>query len=430
MPWTATTAHEHKKGMTDHQAEVWAKVANAALAKCQSDGGQNCDVSAIRQADAAVNNMDSADDGFRFDAGEVIGTGKIDPDTGFLHVEAKVTRTGVLTYRFPDGSVRRELRSPREVFDADSLASLKLRPTTNDHPYKEPRMLVTSENAKRLQTGHLGESIAHDGRWVTAPIVVTDGVTIEAIRKGRRQLSCGYRRNIIWNPGVFEGQAYDCEQVMIRYNHVAHVDSARVGAEASISLDAKDAWEEISTEDSRMVKVVLDGIQYDAAPEVQRALEKAQGEVTRLTTESKTAIDAANAKVDTLQAAVDSSKTEIANLKAQNSDEAIQKRIRERSSLEMNAKRFLASDVKLDSISDAEIRKTVIKTVNKDVVLDGKSDAYIDAAFDYILQLNPTKTEKTATTAVDSTVVTGSAADSRKKMIEGQRDAWKTKTAA
>lgn len=423
MPWTAETAQEHKKGMTPHQAEVWVKVANAALEKCKKDGGSDCDASAIRQANAAVNNMDSAD-GISHDAGAIVGAGRIDPDTGFLHVDARVTRTGVLTYRFPDGTVQKQLRAPREVFDADSLASLKLRPTTNDHPYNEPRMLITSENAKRLQVGHVGESVSHDGRWVTVPLVVTDGVTIEAIKRGRRQLSCGYQRALVHTPGVFEGESYDCEQVLIRYNHVAHVDSARVGAEASISLDSKDAWEDIPTEDDRMIKVSLDGIQYDAAPEVVRALEKAQNDLSETKKSAKTALDAATAKSDATQAQLDSATAEITKLKSAVSDEAIQKRVRERSSLEINARRFLAKDVQLDGLTDSEIKKQVIKAVNKDTSLDGKSDAYVDAAYDYVIQVNPESKKEDKTTTVDSSKVNNSS-DARKKMADEQRDAWK-----
>lgn len=54
MPWTAKDADSHKKGLSPKQQRQWAAVANAALEKCEKDGGSDCDASAIRQANAAV----------------------------------------------------------------------------------------------------------------------------------------------------------------------------------------------------------------------------------------------------------------------------------------------------------------------------------------------------------------------------------------
>lgn len=54
MPWTAADAKDHVKGLSSKQATQWAAVANAALKSCQDDGKDDCDASAIRQANAAV----------------------------------------------------------------------------------------------------------------------------------------------------------------------------------------------------------------------------------------------------------------------------------------------------------------------------------------------------------------------------------------
>lgn len=49
MPWTAADARRHNKAATDpKKAEVWAKVANAALGRTHSES------QAIREANAAV----------------------------------------------------------------------------------------------------------------------------------------------------------------------------------------------------------------------------------------------------------------------------------------------------------------------------------------------------------------------------------------
>ena len=42
---------------------------------------------------------------------------------GFFYDEPILTRTGIFDYKNPDGSIRRELRLPEQVFDPDSLSS-------------------------------------------------------------------------------------------------------------------------------------------------------------------------------------------------------------------------------------------------------------------------------------------------------------------
>ena len=49
---------------------------------------------------------------------------------GFLIARAPLTSVGVFTYRNADGTPRRELRLPEEVFSEESLATLKLKPLT------------------------------------------------------------------------------------------------------------------------------------------------------------------------------------------------------------------------------------------------------------------------------------------------------------
>lgn len=67
----------------------------------------------------------------RFDVGELRASVNED---GYLEDVPVVGRIGIQLYRNPDGSVRRELRPPEEVFNADSLASFKGKPITIGHP--------------------------------------------------------------------------------------------------------------------------------------------------------------------------------------------------------------------------------------------------------------------------------------------------------
>ena len=54
MPWTIGDVNRHKQGLTDTQKRQWVRIANNALRKCQANSGNNCDASAIRQANGAV----------------------------------------------------------------------------------------------------------------------------------------------------------------------------------------------------------------------------------------------------------------------------------------------------------------------------------------------------------------------------------------
>lgn len=52
MPWKAADSLKYAKGLTPAQQKTWAKVANASLAKCEADGGTDCEATAIKQATA------------------------------------------------------------------------------------------------------------------------------------------------------------------------------------------------------------------------------------------------------------------------------------------------------------------------------------------------------------------------------------------
>mgnify|MGYP006280679595 CR=1 FL=1 len=56
MPWTVGDVDRFKQGLSDAQKRRWVRIANSALRKCQSEGGQNCEARAIRQANGTVGN--------------------------------------------------------------------------------------------------------------------------------------------------------------------------------------------------------------------------------------------------------------------------------------------------------------------------------------------------------------------------------------
>jgi hypothetical protein len=173
---------------------------------------------------------------------------------GFLVGRAIVTSIGVFTYRNKDGGTSRELRLPEEVFDSGSLASMKLKPVTNDHPAER----VTPANTQELAVGSLGSLVTTttqertwdgytpqekltDGLHVAIDMTINQEAAIEDALNGKRSLSMGYECELekADEGATWLGMAYDSIQRNIRYNHCAIVDVARAGDAAKIQLDSK-----------------------------------------------------------------------------------------------------------------------------------------------------------------------------------------------
>lgn len=312
---------------------------------------------------------------------------------GYLRGEAVVTRTGVFTYRNNDGSVRRELRHPADVFHADSLASLKMIPLTVDHPTQG---LVTAENSESLSVGMTGENSRVDNSEIIAPFTVTHKRGIAAVKAGKKELSLGYSLDLVREDGVYNGEAYTHRQTNIKYNHLAIVDNARAGRTARINMDgfavqdSQTANEDVTMTEKTLAKVNLDGLVYEASPEVARALEKAQADLAKVRTDSENEKAELQRNADKLQARVDEMQADVEKHKALNTDEAIGARVTAKLALIEKAKRIINKDSgDLTRLSDRSVMVEAIQHRHPDIKLDGKSDDYIQARFDSIVDSLP-----------------------------------------
>lgn len=297
-------------------------------------------------------------------------------DEGYIIDSPNVARTGILTYTNADGSIRRELRLAEDVFHADSLNSFIGKPITVDHP----KGLVTPKDIKQYQIGTMLSAGRKDGENVKADIVIHQP---DAIGE-RRQLSLGYNVDLDETPGEWEGQKYDAIQRNIKVNHLSVVKNARAGAQARLNMDS-DEEPLINSELVQMPKIRLDnGLEYEAAPEVVVALEKLRTDAAAAATQLDTATkqvqtltgerDALKVRVDAFPAELETAKTAaIATAKTQ---------LATRSTLEAHATKF-----KVDSKdkTDVEIKHAVIKSLNKDFDPTGKSEEYVNAAFDMLV---------------------------------------------
>lgn len=357
---------------------------------------------------------------------------------GFLRGRAIVTSIGVFTYKRADGTVQRELRLPEEVFAENTLNSMKLKPVTLNHPSE----LVTSDNAKSLQVGSLGDNPSwtkewHDRNWqevtdginCAVDMIITRKDAIEAVLNGKQALSMGYTCDLdMAEPGAtWCGIEYDFIQRNIRYNHCAIVDSARAGDNARIELraDSEDAvLEDIVLLKNKkndggndmLKKINLDGIDYEAEETVIRALnsEKARADkaekAEKDACEEKKAMDkkvsdledknkelekrisALEAERDTAKEKADSAEKELETVKKTALDsKTIDAAVNAKLELLRNAEKAKV-EVKAD-MSDMDIKKAIITSAFPNAKFDGKDDVYIQARYDATVEMLEAKAD-------------------------------------
>lgn len=153
---------------------------------------------------------------------------------GYLIDHPVVTSVGIFEYMNPDGSIRRELRLPENVFDPASLASYKGKPVILTHDAG----VVDKNNVDQEHIGTILSDGYQDGNDVRCEIVIHSTDSMK--KSGLRELSLGYSLDLDETPGVWNGQPYDAIQKNIRINHLALVDKARAGEQARLNIDGKD----------------------------------------------------------------------------------------------------------------------------------------------------------------------------------------------
>lgn len=192
---------------------------------------------------------------------------------GYLIDNPILTRVGIFEYHNADGSVRRELRLPEEVFAAESLASYKGKPIILTHEAG----LVNTDNVQQEHIGTVLSEGVQDGENVRAQIVIHDA---ESLSSGLRELSLGYTQTPEETPGIWNGQRYDAIQRDIRINHLALVQKARAGEQARLNIDGEEKG------GKQMAKVRKDGLTPE---EIARLVEEYKQRQAQRTEEAKAA---------------------------------------------------------------------------------------------------------------------------------------------
>ena len=373
-------------------------------------------------------------------------------EQGYLRVPVSATRTGVLTYRKGDGTVIRELRPKEEVFKKESMDTLGGVPLTNRHPTE----LLNSKNTKHYAVGFTSDKVQQNDIYLDTIATITDQDLIDEIEKGGlREVSCGYECELEESPGEFDGQAYDVIQRNIKYNHLAVVDKGRAGPQVRLKLDSSDAILENQCNNDKlkddqienqkvkggktMTKVMVNGVEYEAseplAGAIVAALEKAKSEVAQSEQASQDAqkqMTDMKANMEKMEAKADALEKENKDLKEAKMDEkTILARVVARRKIEDLASKVLPAETKLDEMTDLQIKTEVLKATCPEIKLDGKSEIYVEARFDHVLETHKDGTDALAAalTKQNASRVDGAkgsnADEARARSMKADAEAWK-----
>lgn len=303
---------------------------------------------------------------------------RVDSKTGWLRDRPVITRTGVFKYTTKAGKEVRELRTSEEVFKADSLVTIAGIPITVGHI----GMLTANSNKPSIGTV-ISPGIPEETN------VVADIIIHEPTKLGdRRELSLGYTCEIEETPGQTEnGEHYDAIQKNIIYNHLAVVRTGRAG-NARLRLDSTDAvsglFEQENDMDIKLVPIRFDGLEYSASPEVLVKFTKLETDNTEL----RSKFDSLEAERDTLKASLEAEKAKVIEVSKTALDTA-----KNRVKLEMIADKHNVAHA--DS-SDRDIKVAIVTKIRGDAIrFDGKSDDYVNSAFDLVISEQNDKDDKT-----------------------------------
>ena len=349
---------------------------------------------------------DSATTVIRYDRGEM--EAPTVTDEGFVIATGTIARAGVLVYMHPDGSTTREYVPPEELAREDSLATLRRKPTTVEHPPSD----VNPDNVGDYQVGDVGddprfEPDENGGGALRATICVRRRDGIHAIRNlGKIGLSPGYRCRIEQTAGVHPVFGpYDAIQRDRVYNHTAHTDSPRGGPAVRLHVDS--AYQILPGEQTMITRAVLlaalaafglkdraDSI-VPPAPEGKTDDGKVDAEVIKAALDAMvTAYNALGAELAKAKQAPPEETPPEEAAETENTDEAPPEETPKTDARIDPLAYFkarvplvdLARDVRIDSdkiekLGNTALRREIVRTLNPDLPKTA-TDAYVSAYLD------------------------------------------------
>lgn len=310
---------------------------------------------------------------------------------GYLVGQLRCARTGLQSYLgselgLPTNDVISVYRPESEVFSRESLASYANKPISDDHPPE----FVTADNWKQYGKGDIGSDVVRDGEFVSVSYKIMDGDTIAKVKAGKAEVSMGYMAEIDFTDGMTpDGEPYQAIQKNIRINHLAIVDRGRAGSECGFS-DKAINWgtspiTKVGDNQVTLKTLIVDGLTVETTEQGLVAVNKiadAKHEAVKALSDAKaeheTAINAKDAELAAKDAEIDALKA------AKLSDAEIDAKVQARSDLLTKAKSV--ADTDFTGLSDADIKKAAVVAKLGDAAIEGKTEAYIDARFDILVE--------------------------------------------
>lgn len=325
---------------------------------------------------------------------------------GALIADVRIARTGVQYYLgsevdkdnefgFRDKAVVAVYRPGSEVFSDETMKSAAHRPVTNDHPKTETGLLDAT-TWKKFAVGNTADEVKGEGIYIRVPLIVSDADTIRDIQGGKREVSAGYTSELFFEDGQTEdGIHYDAVQRNIRFNHVAIVSRGRAGKTVRIGDEA--ALGEVpyndGVDDERkdtmnhpLKTVTVDGIPVEVTDAGAAVIATLQARIQSMTdSSSKVLADHATALADK-DKIIATKDAEIDGLRAKVLDAAsLDKLVADRATLLADAA-LVAPKADFKGLDSKSVKALAVKTVIGDAAFAGKSEAYIDARFDTIVE--------------------------------------------
>ncbi|HLH04958.1 MAG TPA: DUF2213 domain-containing protein [Bryobacteraceae bacterium] len=250
----------------------------------------------------------------RFYTTDQLGPNRHLTPEGFLVCkDVAIGRTGDMVYApgevpveaGPDGLIR-ITRDADAVFHDDTIASFQGKPITLDHPPVD----VTPRNWCSLAKGvvqHVRRGEGTSDSLLLADLLITDQATIDAVRDGLRQVSCGYDAEYEQlKPG------YGRQRNIIG-NHVALVEKGRCGERCAIrdgdkSMSAKakkTRWTDFKSRITAAFKARDEGELQTLLTEAPEPDDPTKGEAREEDSNGNSSENGLAAKVDAIVARLD-----------------------------------------------------------------------------------------------------------------------------
>tara|TARA_R100000541_G_scaffold21478_3_gene31433 strand:- start:8214 stop:9263 length:1050 start_codon:yes stop_codon:yes gene_type:complete len=323
-------------------------------------------------------------------------------DSGQMHVPCAFARTGSQLYSAKQLGIQDEdpnkvitvWRDEADVFAEDSMSTFRSAPVTIGHPKdaEGKAIAVTAKNASDLQVGMLEGMPVRDEDTLSGMLILTDQAAIDVLEDGTQELSAGYLCDI----EEVDGKYF---QRNIRANHIAIVAKGRAGSSCRVA-------------DEEVVMVTDEDHQL-----VVDELAKANAE---LETQKQLVVDFKES-ADKAELAVESLKVELADAVTAASEGVIER------CQTIEDARLIADMRDLGSKSIADIHRLVVEDQMPDKDFTGKSEAYISAMFEILVDSSKGETpmgkllkQQETHVVVDAKPVQ-KVADARSRMIARQK---------